>query len=214
VTPWRERLKQATRYIWSRSRGRLWHKGEESGHTQKVREIRIDCDNDVVLLKIEQVGGIACHTGRRSCFFQKYLADGRWGGGRTRFSKTRRTSTNDRYRSAAPRGRDPCRAQGGRSPDSSYVSGLFHKGTDAICKKVAEEAAETIMAAKDGDAGHLVKEVCDLWFHSMVLLAHHGLGVDDVLHEFRRREGISGLDENRRQSGARGGTGTNARKSG
>jgi len=62
----------------SRSRARLWHKGEESGHTQKIREIRIDCDNDVVLLKIEQVGGIACHTGRRSCFFQKYLADGRW----------------------------------------------------------------------------------------------------------------------------------------
>ena len=62
----------------SRSRGRLWHKGEESGHTQKIRELRIDCDNDVVLLKIEQVGGIACHTGRRSCFFQKYLADGRW----------------------------------------------------------------------------------------------------------------------------------------
>ena len=62
----------------SRSRGRLWHKGEESGHTQKIREIRIDCDNDVVLLKIEQVGGIACHTGRRSCFFQKYLSDGSW----------------------------------------------------------------------------------------------------------------------------------------
>ena len=62
----------------SRSRGRLWHKGEESGHTQKIREIRIDCDNDVVLLEIEQVGGIACHTGRRSCFFQKYFADGRW----------------------------------------------------------------------------------------------------------------------------------------
>jgi len=62
----------------SRSRGKLWHKGEESGHTQKVREIRIDCDNDVVLLEIEQVGGIACHTGRRSCFFQKYFADGRW----------------------------------------------------------------------------------------------------------------------------------------
>ena len=62
----------------SRSRGKLWDKGEESGHTQKVREIRIDCDNDVVLLKIEQVGGIACHTGRRSCFFQKYFADGRW----------------------------------------------------------------------------------------------------------------------------------------
>lgn len=63
---------------WSRSRQRLWHKGEESGHVQRVREIRLDCDADVVLLKIEQVGGIACHTGRRSCFFQRYLNDGEW----------------------------------------------------------------------------------------------------------------------------------------
>ena len=63
---------------WSRSRRKLWHKGEESGYVQKVLELRIDCDNDVVLLKIEQVGGIACHTGRHSCFFQKYFADGRW----------------------------------------------------------------------------------------------------------------------------------------
>jgi phosphoribosyl-AMP cyclohydrolase len=62
---------------WSRSRGRLWHKGEESGHVQQVREIRIDCDKDVVLLKIEQIGGIACHTGRRSCFFNR-LTEGRW----------------------------------------------------------------------------------------------------------------------------------------
>ena len=62
---------------WSRSRRRLWHKGEESGHIQKVLEIRVDCDSDVVLLKIEQVGGIACHTGRHNCFFQKY-ADGKW----------------------------------------------------------------------------------------------------------------------------------------
>ena len=62
---------------WSRSRKKLWHKGEESGHTQKVAEVRLDCDEDVVLLKIEQIGGIACHTGRRSCFFQK-LENGAW----------------------------------------------------------------------------------------------------------------------------------------
>lgn len=62
---------------WSRSRKKLWHKGEESGHTQKVKEIRLDCDEDVVLLKIEQTGGIACHTGRRSCFFQR-LDQGEW----------------------------------------------------------------------------------------------------------------------------------------
>lgn len=63
---------------WSRSRRRLWHKGEESGHVQKVLEMRIDCDSDVVLLKVEQAGGMACHTGRHSCFFRRHLADGVW----------------------------------------------------------------------------------------------------------------------------------------
>ena len=63
---------------WSRSRRKLWHKGEESGHIQRIKEIRIDCDSDVVLLKIEQVGGIACHTGRKSCFFQRFAKDGKW----------------------------------------------------------------------------------------------------------------------------------------
>ena len=83
----------------------------------------------------------------------------------------------------------------GAAPDSSYVASLYAKGTDAICKKIAEEAAEVIMAAKDGDKLHLTREVCDLWFHSMVLLAHGGIGVDAVMAEFRRREGISGIDE-------------------
>lgn len=80
-------------------------------------------------------------------------------------------------------------------PESSYAASLYAKGTDAICKKIAEEAAETIMAAKDGERLHLVWEVTDLWFHSMVLLAHFGLSVDDVVSELRRREGISGVDE-------------------
>jgi phosphoribosyl-AMP cyclohydrolase len=64
-------------HYWSRSRGRLWKKGEQSGHVQKVREVRLDCDDDVVLLKVEQGGGIACHTGRHSCFFQR-LENGKW----------------------------------------------------------------------------------------------------------------------------------------
>ena len=83
----------------------------------------------------------------------------------------------------------------GAAPESSYVAGLYAKGTDTICKKIAEEAAETIMAAKDGERLHLVRETCDLWFHSMVLLTHFGIGVDDILAEFQRREGISGIDE-------------------
>ena len=64
-------------HYWSRSRGKLWHKGEESGHVQKVKSIRLDCDEDVILVEVEQVGGIACHTGRHSCFFQR-LEDGKW----------------------------------------------------------------------------------------------------------------------------------------
>jgi len=64
--------------FWSRSRRKLWHKGEESGHFQKVLDLRTDCDNDVILLKVEQVGGIACHTGRHSCFYQKLGAEGQW----------------------------------------------------------------------------------------------------------------------------------------
>jgi len=83
----------------------------------------------------------------------------------------------------------------GSAPESSYVASLYAKGTDSICKKVAEEAAEVIMAAKDGDSLHLVREVTDLWFHSMILLSHFGLDVNDIVVEFRRREGISGIDE-------------------
>ena len=80
-------------------------------------------------------------------------------------------------------------------PGSSYVAQLFAKGGDAILKKVAEEAAETLLAGKDGDKLHLVREVADLWFHTLVLLSYHGLGQDDVLAELHRREGISGIDE-------------------
>lgn len=91
-------------------------------------------------------------------------------------------------------------------PDSSYVAGLYAKGLDKILKKIGEEATETVLAAKDGDAEHLVYEVADLWFHSMVLLAHQGLGPDAVLAELDRRFGLSGLEEKaaRRDAAAAG----------
>jgi phosphoribosyl-ATP pyrophosphohydrolase len=82
-------------------------------------------------------------------------------------------------------------------PAASYVAALCAKGEDAILKKIAEEAAETVLAAKGGDKLHLVRETADLWFHTMVLLAWHGLAPEDVLAELRRREGTSGLDEKR-----------------
>ena len=83
----------------------------------------------------------------------------------------------------------------GGDPASSYVARLFDKGTDAILKKVGEEATETVMAGKDGDPRKIVYEVADLWFHSMVALAHFGLSPADVLSELERREGLSGLEE-------------------
>ena len=88
-------------------------------------------------------------------------------------------------------------ARGKGDPSASYVASLFAKGEDAILKKIAEEAAETVLAAKGGDKLHLVRETADLWFHSLVLLAWHGLAPEDVLAELKRREGVSGLEEKR-----------------
>jgi phosphoribosyl-ATP pyrophosphohydrolase len=81
------------------------------------------------------------------------------------------------------------------APESSYVAKLFSKGDDAILKKVIEEAGEVLLAAKDGDPTHLVYEVADLWFHTMILLAHKGLSAEAVLQELARREGVSGIVE-------------------
>jgi phosphoribosyl-ATP pyrophosphohydrolase len=90
---------------------------------------------------------------------------------------------------------DVIESRRGADPDKSYVARLFHKGTDAILKKVGEEATETVMAAKDGDADKIVYEVADLWFHSLVALAQFGLRPEAVLAELARREGLSGLEE-------------------
>jgi len=86
-------------------------------------------------------------------------------------------------------------------PADSYVAGLFAKGHDAVLKKIGEEAAETLLAAKDGDKLHIVRETADLWFHCLVMLAWHGVGPDDVLAELGRREGISGVDEKKSRKG-------------
>lgn len=83
----------------------------------------------------------------------------------------------------------------GADPERSYVAKLFHKGGDAILKKIGEEATETVMAAKDGDRARIVAETADLWFHTMVMLAHFDLSPADVIAELARREGVSGIDE-------------------
>lgn len=90
---------------------------------------------------------------------------------------------------------DTIEARKGADREDSYVAGLFAKGHDAVLKKVGEEAAEVLLAAKDGDRLHIVRETADLWFHCLVMLAWHGLRPEDVLAELQRREGISGVDE-------------------
>jgi phosphoribosyl-ATP pyrophosphohydrolase len=92
-------------------------------------------------------------------------------------------------------------ARKGASPDSSYVASLYGKGLDAILKKIGEEATETVMAAKDGDADKIVYETADLWFHTLVLLAQQGLNPQQVLDELSRRFGLSGLDEKASREG-------------
>ncbi|MBU0501121.1 MAG: phosphoribosyl-ATP diphosphatase [Gammaproteobacteria bacterium] len=89
-------------------------------------------------------------------------------------------------------------------PESSYVAKLYHRGLDAILKKIGEEATETVMAAKDGDPGKVVRETADLWFHTLVLLAQQGLGPQDVLGELERRFGLSGLEEKAARKGTPG----------
>jgi len=94
---------------------------------------------------------------------------------------------------------DVLEARKSADPQSSYVAKLYHKGLDGILKKIGEEATETVMAAKDGDNGQIVYEVADLWFHSLVLLAHRGLGPQDVMQELERRFGLSGIEEKARR---------------
>ena len=183
-------LQRGEAVYWSRSRGRLWHKGEESGHVQQVHEIRLDCDADVVLLKVTQRGhepGIACHTGRHSCFYRR-LDNGAW-------SEAQQAPVNDVVLARLAEVIESRLPANGGDPAKSYVAKLSAKGLDAVLKKVGEEAVEVVMAAKDGARDKVVYEVADLWFHSLVALAQFGLRPSDVLAELARREGLSGLEE-------------------
>ena len=175
-------LETRTAHYYSRSRGRLWKKGEESGHTQAVAEVLYDCDGDTLLLTVHQTG-VACHTGNRSCFFRALAGPAASAGGTDPApSPVEGPAVLRRvYETIARRKIDP--------PEGSYVARLFAAGTDRILKKVGEEATEVVMAAKEGKAEAVVFEVADVWFHTLVLLAHQGIDVSEVFRELARREG-------------------------
>ncbi len=147
----------------SRSRGALWKKGESSGHTQRVQEVRLDCDGDAVLYVVRQTGP-ACHTGAPTCF-----------GAPTGHTLTRLAHT------VAERAR--------AKPVGSYTARLLDEGTAKIAQKVGEEAVETVVAATAEDASRLASEAADLLYHLLVLLEAKRLPLDRVLEELERRAG-------------------------
>lgn len=153
-------------WFWSRSRGRLWRKGETSGNVLRVRELRTDCDADTILILADPAGP-TCHTGATSCFFQEQDV--------SVASETARELFDVIQQRLVER------------PEGSYVVKLAAGGRERIAKKVGEEATEVVIAAMKGDAEELTRETADLWFHSYLLLAEAGLTPEDVWAELARR---------------------------
>ena len=161
-------------WFWSRSRGELWHKGETSGNTQKVVSLTLDCDADAIVVLVEPAGP-ACHTGATSCF-------------ETGSNTTGIGSVLDRlYELIESRERE--------RPPNSYTTYLFDEGLDKILKKVGEESAETIIAAKNEDQGRVVSEVSDLMYHLLVLLVARGVSLEEISRELGQRRKAGNASE-------------------
>ncbi|MDD3462189.1 MAG: bifunctional phosphoribosyl-AMP cyclohydrolase/phosphoribosyl-ATP diphosphatase HisIE [Sulfurospirillaceae bacterium] len=174
-------------HYYSRSREKLWKKGESSGHFQHIKEIYLDCDSDAVLIKIEQDGGVACHTGRKSCFYQKIDSNSC----ETICEPIKDISSysiGDKVYHAILEKKHA-------DPKESYVASLFHKGENAILKKVVEEAGEFCFAIKDGDKKEIVYEAADLAFHALVALGYRNINPDLISQELEKRFGTSGIAE-------------------
>ncbi|ELR98307.1 bifunctional phosphoribosyl-AMP cyclohydrolase/phosphoribosyl-ATP diphosphatase HisIE [Gloeocapsa sp. PCC 73106] len=158
-------------WYWSRSRQELWHKGATSGHLQKVHALRYDCDSDALLLTVEQVGDIACHTGERSCFHQingaKSLPPG--------------DVLSELFKVICDRRDHP--------QENSYTCKLFSGGDNQILKKIGEETAEVVMACKDDQPEEIASEVADLLYHTLVALAHHRVDLRQVYIKLHSRRG-------------------------
>ena len=156
-------------WYWSRSRQELWHKGATSGHIQKIKTIRYDCDSDALLISIEQIGDVACHKGERSCFHQ--IDHSKSAPPADTLSELFKI-INDRKQHPVP---------------ESYTCKLYEGGDNKILKKIGEEAAEVVMACKDNDPEQIVGEVADLFYHSLVALAYHDVNLRDVYRKLQER---------------------------
>ena len=169
-------------WFWSRSRKQLWHKGETSGHTQRVVDLSIDCDGDAILITVERQGP-ACHTGKDSCFHNQ-LEDERSGaaigGGAAGIGSGRFDGTlDDLYALLASRYHE--------RPPGSYTTTLFDEGIGKILAKVAEESQETIVAGRSETNQRLIEETSDLLYHLLVLLVQRGVTLAEIRSELARR---------------------------
>lgn len=162
-------LETGETWFWSRSRSELWHKGGTSGHIQKVRSLRYDCDSDALLVGVEQVGDIACHTGERSCFHQ---VEGQ-------IAAPPADMLSQVFEVICDRRDNPA--------DTSYTCKLFEGGDNKILKKIGEESAEVVMACKDDNPEAIAGEVADLFYHAMVALAHHKVDLRSVYRKLQER---------------------------
>ncbi|GGJ64517.1 phosphoribosyl-ATP pyrophosphohydrolase/phosphoribosyl-AMP cyclohydrolase [Anoxybacillus voinovskiensis] len=159
-------LETGETWFYSRSRQALWHKGETSGHTQRIVEMRYDCDRDALLVLVEPKGS-ACHTGSYSCFSHRLT-------GEYNDPSAHRFAIINELESVIA-------AREAERPEGAYTTYLFDKGVDKILKKVGEEAAEVIIAAKNRQPEELKWEVADLLYHLLVLLREQKLPLDEVL---------------------------------
>ena len=166
-------IEEQQTYFWSRSRREVWHKGATSGNTQKIVRIDADCDGDALLVWVEPRGP-ACHTGAESCFVAQVFSD-RNATGSLPFSQTVEKLVK------------VIKSRKVEMPEGSYTTYLFSKGIDKILKKIGEESAETIIAAKNRSRSELALESADLLYHLLVLFVNEGLGIQEVLTELERR---------------------------
>ncbi|MBE0491625.1 MAG: bifunctional phosphoribosyl-AMP cyclohydrolase/phosphoribosyl-ATP diphosphatase HisIE [Sulfurospirillum sp.] len=172
-------------HYFSRSKQRIWKKGETSNNLQHIKEIYLDCDLDTILLKVEQDGGVACHTGRKSCFFNR--VDQAQEPEVILQENTKYSIFDTLYHVVQERKL--------ADPKTSYVASLLHKGENSILKKVVEEAGEFCFAIKDNKEDDIVYEAADLAFHTLVALGYKNINPDRIKQELQRRFGLSGIEE-------------------
>ena len=164
-------LESGETWFWSRSRQKLWHKGEESGHFQKVKGMRLDCDQDTFLVFVEQTGN-ACHTGAYSCFYDEVIP----------FDDS--DTFADLEKQIADRKAHPV--------EKSYTNYLLDQGIDKVLKKVGEEASEVIIASKNSDKTELLGEIDDFLYHLFVLMNQTDISLEEVRQKARERHQIEG----------------------